>query len=192
MSVSYSLTNMGMKNKDGKDMRDVWKDGVWTYLGLQTAGFPNMFQVFSPQGKYLMSLYPGTRCVHQLTSFFTAPTALTNGPSLLECQVDIVCDAIDKLEVEGVKSIEPLHKSEIQWKEMIQVSTDRTLFPLTNSWWNTSNIPGKKAESMNYLGGISLYEQDCRSTFDGWKGFEIITKDGKVQQEDPPKRFALG
>lgn len=33
-----------------------------------------------------------------------------------------------------------------------------TLYPYTNSWWNTSNIPGKKAENQSYIGGINNYE----------------------------------
>jgi cation diffusion facilitator CzcD-associated flavoprotein CzcO len=32
-------------------MKEVWRDGVWTYLGMMTAGFPNMFMTYSPQGK---------------------------------------------------------------------------------------------------------------------------------------------
>lgn len=42
---------MGLKNKDGVDLREVWKDGVWTYLGLTISGFPNMFMSYTPQGR---------------------------------------------------------------------------------------------------------------------------------------------
>lgn len=41
-SFTGSLTNMGLKNKDGVDLRELWKDGVFTYLGLTISGFPNM------------------------------------------------------------------------------------------------------------------------------------------------------
>lgn len=41
---------MGLKNKDGVDMKDLWKDGVWTYLGMLFNGFPNTFMVYSPHG----------------------------------------------------------------------------------------------------------------------------------------------
>lgn len=56
-----SLTNMGLKSKDGVDIKDVWKDGVRTYLGMMFHGFPNAFMVYSPQ----------------------APTALSNGPTII-------------------------------------------------------------------------------------------------------------
>lgn len=50
---------------------------------------------------------------------------------------------------------------------------EHTLFPYTNSWWNTSNVPGKKAENQSYVLGIETYERECREKFRGWEGFEI-------------------
>jgi cation diffusion facilitator CzcD-associated flavoprotein CzcO len=60
-SFSGSLTNMGLKSKDGVDIKEVWKDGIRTYLGMMFNGFPNAFMVYSPQ----------------------APTALANGPTII-------------------------------------------------------------------------------------------------------------
>jgi len=42
-SYSGSLTQMGLKSKDGVALADMWKDGLNTYLGLTISGFPNMF-----------------------------------------------------------------------------------------------------------------------------------------------------
>lgn len=42
---------MGLKNKDGIDIKDVWKDSIATYLGMLISGFPNAFMVYSPHGK---------------------------------------------------------------------------------------------------------------------------------------------
>jgi cation diffusion facilitator CzcD-associated flavoprotein CzcO len=60
-SFTGSLTNMGLTSKDGKDIKEVWKDGVSTYLGMMMSGFPNAFMVYSPQ----------------------SPTALSNGPTII-------------------------------------------------------------------------------------------------------------
>jgi hypothetical protein len=49
-----------------------------------------------------------------------------------------------------------------------------TLFPFTNSWWNGSNVPGKKAENMTYIAGIHNYEAECRATMVEWKGFNVV------------------
>jgi hypothetical protein len=51
----FRLTNMGLKNKDGVDMKDLWKDGVWTYLGMLFNGFPNTFMVYSPHGMLIFA-----------------------------------------------------------------------------------------------------------------------------------------
>ncbi|PSN64773.1 FAD/NAD(P)-binding domain-containing protein [Corynespora cassiicola Philippines] len=146
-----SLTAMGLKSKDGVDIKDVWADGVRTYLGMMMHGFPNAFIVYSPQ----------------------APTALSNGPTILEAQTDFVCDAVAALRKQGVRAIEPTREAEDEWKAGMNAMIKYTLYPYTNSWWNTSNIPGKKAENQTYIGGIDGYEAQCREKMAGWKGFEV-------------------
>lgn len=103
-----------------------------------------------------------------------APTALSNGPTILEAQVDFIVDAIAKLEEQHAKSIEPTQSAEKEWKTMIGAMNEKTLFPLTSSWWTGGNIPGKKAESLTYIGGINMYEKTCRETLDDWKGFHVV------------------
>ncbi|KAF2640036.1 FAD/NAD(P)-binding domain-containing protein [Massarina eburnea CBS 473.64] len=152
-SFTGSLTHMGLKNKDGIDIKDVWSDGVRTYLGMMMHGFPNAFMVYSPQ----------------------APTALSNGPTILECQTGLVGDTIKSLRAQGVKTIEATPEAEDEWKKGMNAMVEHTLYPFTNSWWNTSNIPGKKAENQSYIGGINNYEAQCRDKMTGWKGFEVIS-----------------
>ncbi|EME78106.1 uncharacterized protein MYCFIDRAFT_191354 [Pseudocercospora fijiensis CIRAD86] len=151
-SFTGSITKMGLKNKSGIDIKDIWAQGVNTYLGITVGGFPNMFMAYTPQ----------------------APTALSNGPTIIESQVETIVDFIKKLEAEGAKSIEPRREAEIAWKNSLNEMTKHTLFPFTDSWWNGSNIPGKKAENMSYIAGIDLYEAQVRATMDGWKGFEVV------------------
>ncbi|KXT09552.1 hypothetical protein AC579_238 [Pseudocercospora musae] len=151
-SFTGSITKMGLKNKDGIDIKDIWDKGVNTYLGITVGGFPNMFMAYTPQ----------------------APTALSNGPTIIECQVETIVDFIKKLEAEGAKSIEARQDAEAEWKQALNEMTKYTLFPFTDSWWNGSNIPGKKAENMSYIAGINMYEAQVRATMDGWKGFEVV------------------
>lgn len=151
-SFTGSLTNMGLKNKDGVDLRDMWKEGIHTYLGLTISGFPNCFMSYTPQ----------------------SPTALSNGTTIIEAQVETIADMIAKSEQEGNKSIEPRRDAEVEWKAALDSMTAYTLFPFTSSWWNGGNIPGKKAEGMTYIAGIQNYEKQCRDTMDGWKGFDVV------------------
>lgn len=44
---------MGLKNKDGVDIKDVWRNGgIKSYLGMTFGGFPNCFMIYSPHGEY--------------------------------------------------------------------------------------------------------------------------------------------
>lgn len=45
------VTNLGLKNKDGVDIREVWNTGIKSYLGMSFEGFPNCFMIYSPHGK---------------------------------------------------------------------------------------------------------------------------------------------
>lgn len=52
-SMTGSLTSMGLKGKDGVDMKQRWQDGVWTHLGMLVNGCPNMFMIYGPQGNFV-------------------------------------------------------------------------------------------------------------------------------------------
>lgn len=142
-------------------------------LCLQISGFPNMFMDYSPQ----------------------SPTALSNGPTIIEAQVETVVDMIKKLEEEKAKSIEATKQAEMEWAGLCDMMvspmgmpiTERlsmltqylqskyTLIPYTDSWWNGANIPGKKAQNLIYVGGINTYEGQMRATMEGWKGFDVVS-----------------
>lgn len=49
--MTGSLTGKGLRGKDGVDMKQRWKDGVWTHLGRLVDGCPNMSMTYGPQGK---------------------------------------------------------------------------------------------------------------------------------------------
>lgn len=85
-----------------------------------------------------------------------APTALSNGPTIIEAQVETIVDMIAKLEAEKAESIEAQRAAEVEWKETLDAMSKYTLIPYTDSWWNGANIPGKKAENMIYVGGQLL------------------------------------
>lgn len=46
-----AFSTMGIKDTNGVELKDRWRDGVRTYLGLTCTGFPNMWMVYGPQGK---------------------------------------------------------------------------------------------------------------------------------------------
>jgi cation diffusion facilitator CzcD-associated flavoprotein CzcO len=113
-SYTGSLTQMGLKNKDGVDLKDIWaNEGVRTYIGLTISGFPNMFMSYTPQ----------------------APTALSNGTTIIEAQIETIVDMVAKLEKEGAETIEATPEAEKEWTEMCRQMASYTLIPTTDSWW---------------------------------------------------------
>jgi len=52
--------------------------------------------------------------------------------------------------------------------------SDATLFPLADSWYMGANIPGKKREQLNYVGGLPLYEEECRKALKSWDEFITV------------------
>ena len=104
-----------------------------------------------------------------------SPTALSNGTTIIEAQVETIVDMISKLERENAKSLTPSQEAADRWKAEVDAPVKHTLLPYTNSWWNGSNIPGKKVENQTYILGINNYEAQCRATMDGWKGFTVVS-----------------
>ena len=46
-AMTGSLTRIDIRGRDGVGLRR-WTDGPRTYLGLQVAGFPNLFTITGP------------------------------------------------------------------------------------------------------------------------------------------------
>lgn len=42
---------MGLKSKDGVDLKDIWgSNGITSYMGMAMNGFPNAFMIYTPHG----------------------------------------------------------------------------------------------------------------------------------------------
>lgn len=150
-AMTGSLMDLQIKDKEGIPLQEKWKNGVQTYLGLMIEGMPNLFMVYSPQ----------------------APTALLNGPSVIETQVDWIIDAVQKIKAEKVTAIEPHHQFAVQWAKDIQDMNAETLYPLENSWYMGANNPGGVREQLMDIGGADAYSAAIYNALDGWKGFDL-------------------
>ena len=73
---------------------------------------------------------------------------------------------------EGIESVEAQPDAAEKWASDIQEMNEKTLFPLTNSWYMGANIPGKKREQLNYLAGLNVYEKTCKEVQKDWTGFK--------------------
>lgn len=127
-SVTGSMAQMHIVGTHGKTIVQHWADGTRTAMGIALAHFPNMFFLYGPQ----------------------APTAFSNGPSCVQLQADWVEKTIRDLEKKGVKEFEAKESAEEEWRRKNNEAWDGTLFPLAKSWYQGSNIPGKRVEPLNW------------------------------------------
>lgn len=120
-------------------------------LGMTIDNFPNLYFVYGPQG----------------------PTAFCNGPTCVEVQSSWIIQTIQYLQQHGITKFTPTSHAALNYKRHIDTLSDATLFPLAKSWYNGANIPGKKREAYNYLGGVSTYKREITEEIErGYPSFQ--------------------
>lgn len=153
--MTGSLTAPPIVGRHGKTLRSVWEDsGVKTLLGLQVAGFPNLF---IPSG-------PGSTSV------------LSNVVVNLEHHIELVGDLIAEVGQRGARTVEPSHEAQHAWSKRINELAEGTMYtaPNCHSWYLGSNVEGKPRQLLAYVGGFDRYVQECEKvSANGWSGFEF-------------------
>lgn len=129
------ILNISMTNDRNETIQDKWKNGVLSNIGMATAGYPNMFFLYGPQ----------------------APTALSNGPTCAELQGEWIVELLINMRANDKTKIETTNEAELKWKQIVNNIWKESLFPLTDSWYQGANIPGKPREALNFAGGIPAY-----------------------------------
>jgi cyclohexanone monooxygenase len=81
----------------------------------------------------------------------------TNQPPLHEAQVNWVASTIRHVREHDLGSIEATAEAEEAWIAESDEGAAGTLFAVTNSWINGSNIPGKPIINMFFMGGSAAY-----------------------------------
>lgn len=138
-AFSGALLKMNIEGPRGS-LADRWKDGPRNYLGMVMSGFPNMFTVNGP-------------CC-TAANFFLAT----------EVQVDWLGRLIETADRQKIEAIEVSEEGEIEWLDHINMVAD--MVTATNhcqTWFRGTNVPGKPAVVMNYLGGLGAYTDYCEA-----------------------------
>ncbi|EEB93725.1 hypothetical protein MPER_07582 [Moniliophthora perniciosa FA553] len=152
--VTGGIARIDIKGTDGVLIGDKWNDGVYTYLGMMTANYPNMFFIHGPQ----------------------APTAFCNGPNCNEIQGQWITNLIKHAKSKGITRVAPTRKAEEEWRTLVHDLSDLGLWGKAKSWYMGANIPGKKVEPLNFMGGVPMYIsklQECAEK--GYEGLEMGT-----------------
>ena len=150
-AMTGALTRMDIRGANGRALKDKWEAGPKTYLGLETAGFPNLFMINGPG----------------------SPSVLTNMLPSIEQHVEFISDCIAYMDEKGLQRIEADPDAEEAWVEHVNEVADATLYPSCNSWYLGSNIPGKARVFLPLL-GFPEYVEKCNEVADsGYEGFHL-------------------
>ena len=151
-AMTGALLAMDIQGKSEVSLRDKWSDGPRTYLGLTSAGFPNMFTITGPG----------------------SPSVLSNMMTSIEQHVGWIAECIEHMEANSYNTIEPDEESENDWMDHIEEIASDTLRYSCNSWYVGANIPGKRRIFMPYAGGVDKYAEKCDEIVAaGYEGFRF-------------------
>ena len=151
-AMTGALVAVDIEGRDGITLKQKWAHGTPTYLGLMVNGFPNFYTVTGP----------------------ASPSVFSNMIISIEQHVDLIADLMRHLRDSGNDVIEPAPEAEDFWVQHNFEAGEATLYPLANSWYMGSNVPGKPRALMPYSGGVGVYRQECDDIVaDNYRGFEL-------------------
>ena len=152
-AMTGPMLNLNITGRDGVALKDVWNAGPRNYLGLQIAGFPNLFTITGPG----------------------SPSVLCNMPVAIEQHVDWIADCIAHMRANGLKTIEATPEAVAGWVAEVNEVANKTLLPMAkHSWYLGANIPGKPRVFMPYAGGMVRYREICDDVAaKGYEGFAL-------------------
>jgi cation diffusion facilitator CzcD-associated flavoprotein CzcO len=152
-ALTGPLLKMDVRGRDGRSLREDWKAGPLSYLGLQVPGYPNLFTVTGPG----------------------SPSVLTNMPVAIEQHVEWITDCIAYLRRNGVGTIEPSPDAARDWGEHVQEAAKATLlWDAKHSWYFGANVAGKPQVFLPYAGGLARYRRICDDVAArGYEGFVL-------------------
>ena len=151
-AMTGSVAKIDIVGRSGQTLNQKWAEGARTYLGLMSAGFPNLFIITGPG----------------------SPSVLSNMIVSIEQHVDWIADCLAYMRSHSVVAMEATKPAEDKWVDHVNEVAHTTLFPQAASWYMGANIPGKPRIFMPYIGGVPVYRQKCDEVAaKGYEGFAL-------------------
>ena len=141
-AITGSFDRIEVRGTGGQRLKDKWKDGPRTYLGLMSEGFPNMLTLVGPHNA-------STRC---------------NIPRCIEQNVEWVTGLMRYLRDRGLTRFEATAEAEADWSRHIEELAEGMLYTQVDSWATgiNRNVEGKDVRRiLQYQGGAPAYRARC-------------------------------
>lgn len=139
-AITGAFDRIDIRGVDGVLLKEVWKDGPQTYLGVFVAGFPNFLMAMGPHA------------------------GLSNYTRTAEYSVEWVTGVIRFATERGLRRIEASPSAVSEWTDHVLALGQGQLMNEVGSWMTgvNRNVEGKqKPRIMRYSGGHPAYRQYC-------------------------------
>jgi cation diffusion facilitator CzcD-associated flavoprotein CzcO len=150
-AMTGSLLAVDIRGRGGLALRKKWEAGPRTYLGVATAGFPNLFMITGPG----------------------SPSVLSNMVPSIEQHVNWIAGLIAYMTDKGSAYVEPDPGAEDEWVAHVNEVASSTLYQGCNSWYLGANVPGKPRVFMPYFGFPAYVEKAIEIAASGYRGFTL-------------------
>ena len=151
-AITGSFDKIDFRGVQGMRLRDKWKSGPQTYLGLMVDGFPNMMMLMGPH------------------------TALGNIPRSIEYSVDWVTRLLRFARDNGLTRLEATAAGVASWTDHVRALGVGLLSNEVNSWMTgiNSNVDGKQTRIVaRYSGSAPAYRARCEEV--AASGYDELT-----------------
>jgi cation diffusion facilitator CzcD-associated flavoprotein CzcO len=152
-AITGSFDRIDIRGAEGLPLKDKWKAGPQTYLGVLVEDFPNMTMLIGPH------------------------TALGNIPRSIEYNVDWVTRLIAHAQANGVTRIEATAAGVQSWTDHVKSLGEGLLSNEVDSWMTgiNRNVDGKSERIVaRYSGSAPAYRERCdRVAADGFRELSL-------------------
>jgi cation diffusion facilitator CzcD-associated flavoprotein CzcO len=139
-AITGSFSRIDIRGAHGCSLKEKWEAELETFLGIQVAGFPNMFMILGPHSHF------------------------GNNPRSIEFNVEWVTDLIQYLEKERLVYAEVRPEAAQEWHQYVLQSAEGLLTNDIDSWMTgvNSNVDGKQKRIVaRYAGTAPAYRSRC-------------------------------
>jgi len=139
-AITGAFDKIELRGTGGARLKDKWRDGPETYLGLMVEGFPNMLMLMGPH------------------------TALGNIPRSIEYSVEWVTGLIRFAQEKGLTRLEATAQGVASWTDHVKALGVGLLSNEVDSWMTgiNRNVDGKtKRIVARYSGSAPAYRERC-------------------------------
>jgi cation diffusion facilitator CzcD-associated flavoprotein CzcO len=139
-AITGSFDRIDIRGVNGLRLKDKWRDGPQTYLGVMVEGFPNMTMLMGPH------------------------TALGNIPRSIEYNVEWVTGLLRHARDHGLTRVEATEAGVASWTDHVKALGVGLLSNEVDSWMTgiNRNVEGKQTRIIaRYSGSAPAYRARC-------------------------------